>query len=126
MASPVMTFNAAGNIRASASLGAGANASYSVDYSGKLEGQVTIKNTPGGTVASTRGLRCEFFPRYGSSPADTTIAPIAIDMPSQTASTAESRTFFLPTGKWTMKVSNLDVTNAITVEITDATIDSLT
>ena len=121
-----MTFNAAGDIRASASLAANTSASYSVDYSTKLEGQITVKNTPGSSVAATRGLRCEFFPRYGTGPTDTTIAPMAIDLPSQTASVAESRTFFLPTGKWTVKVTNLDVTNAITVEISSATIDSLT
>lgn len=125
MAAPSMTFNAAGNVRASSSLSAGANATYSLDYSTKLEGQVTIKNTPGGTIAATRGCRVEMLPRYGSTPADVTLADLSYDLPSAVASTAESRTFRVPTGKWTVRITNLDASNAITVEITDATVDGI-
>jgi len=125
MAAPVCTFNAAGNVRASASLAASGTASYNLDYSAKLEGQVTVKNTPGGTLAATRGVRVDFFPRYGSTLADTTLTAFSYTLTSAVASTAESKTFFLGTGKWVATVSNLDTANAVTVEITDATVDGM-
>lgn len=125
MAAPSMTFNAVGNIRAAASLAAGGTASYSIDASDKIELQITVTNTPGGTVASTRGVRVEFFPRYGSTAEDSLIPAFAFTLPSTTASTEESKTFFLGTGKWTVKVTNLDASNAVTLEISSATVDGI-
>lgn len=125
MAAPVMTFNSAGNVRSSASLAASGTASYNLDYSAKIEGQVTVKNTPGGTVASTRGVLVEFLPRYSSGPSDTTVAVLSYTLPSAVASTAESRTFFIGTGKFVVRVTNIDATNAVTVEITGDTVDSI-
>ncbi len=127
MAAPTSTFNAAGDIRASASLAASGTASFNLDYSTKLEGQITVKNTPGGTVAATRGVRVDFLPRYGSTLADTTLAAFSYTLPSAAASTAESKTFYIGTGKWVVKITNLDATNAVTaVEITSATVDGIT
>lgn len=120
-----MTYASAGNVRASASLGAGANASHSIDLSGKIEGQITIKNTPGGSVSSTRGVQVDVLPRYGSGPTDSTIALTTYVLPSAAASTAESRTIYVGTGKFTLKITNLDTTNAVTVEITMDTVDGL-
>lgn len=125
MASPSMTFGAVGNVRASASLAASGTASYQIDLSAKIEGQITVTNTPGGTVAATRGVRVDFFPRYGSTPEDSLIAAFSYTMPSTAASTEESKTFFVGTGQWTVKVTNLDVTNAVTLEITSATVDGI-
>lgn len=125
MAAPSMTFNAVGNVRTAASLGAGASASYSIDASTKIELQLTVTNTPGGTVASTRGVRCDFKPRYGSTAEDATIPAFSYTMPSAVASTEESKTFFLGTGQWTITVTNLDVTNAVTLEISSATVDGI-
>lgn len=118
-----MTFNAAGNADASASLGAGANRSFSIDGSTKYEIQLTIKNTPGGSVAATRGVRIDVFPRYGTGPSDTTIANPSYTLPSQAASTAESLMIRLPPGKYTVKLTNLDASNAVTLEATTATVD---
>jgi hypothetical protein len=124
MAAPSMTFNTAGNVRSSASLSAGANASYNLDYSTKIEGQVTVKSTPGGTVAATNGCKIELLPRYGSTPSDSTIPAISYTIPS-VASTAASKTLYVGTGKYVVKVTNLDATNAITVEITGDTVDGI-
>jgi len=126
MAAPVMTYNAAGNIRASAALAASASVSYDIDASTKLELQLTATNTPGATIATTRGLRVECLARYGTTPSNTTIPAVSRDLPSQTASTQESATLFLPTGKWRITITNLDATNAVTAELTSATIDSIT
>lgn len=125
MAAPEMTKNAAGNVRASASLGAGANETVTtaLDFSEKIEGQVTVKNTPG-TMSATKGLRCEFLPRYGSTPATTTLPAISMDLPSAAAA-AESKTFYLGTGVWALKLTNLDASNPVTVEVTSDTVDGI-
>lgn len=122
---PVYTGNSAGNIRASASLAASGTANYDVDYSGRWEAQIHVLNTPGGTVSSIRGVRIDIYRRYGSSPT-TGQSPIqAYTLPSATISTAESADFFLGPGKYNIKITNLDAGNAVTVEITGDTVDSL-
>ena len=122
---PVMVFNAVDNIRASASLAAGASANADVDYSVVFEAQVHVKNTPGGTVAVTRGLRIDVYKRTGNGPTTADSPFITFFLPSTTASTAESLDFYLPTGKYNIKVTNLDVTNAITVAVGADTVSSL-
>jgi hypothetical protein len=122
---PVYTGNAAGNVDASASLGAGSDRSASWDISGKFEGQVHVKNTPGGTIAVTRGLLVQVFRQYGNSPTTAQTPFLTYTMPSATASTAESLTFWLGPGKYSIKLTNLDASNAITVEVTGDTVDSL-
>ena len=120
-----MTFNAAGNADASASLAAGANRTFDIDGSTKIETQLTIKNTPGGAVAATRGVRIEVFNGYGTSGTTyNTLAERTYTLPSQAASTAESVTLRLGPGKYRVKLTNLDATNAVTLEGTTATIDS--
>ena len=120
-----MTFNSAGNIRASASLAASGTANYDVDYSAKFAGLIHVLNTPGGSVAATRGVKTEIFRRYGSSPTTGQSAWMTYTLPSQTASTAESADLMVPPGKYNIKITNLDTANAVTVEITGDTVDSL-
>ncbi len=42
-----------------------------------------------------------------------------------TVSTAVYQSFALPTGKYDIKLTNLDATNAVTVEITSSTVDAV-
>lgn len=123
---PVYTGNSAGNIRTSASLAASGTANYDVDYSTKWEAQIHVLNTPGGSVAGTRGVRVDIYRRYGSSPTTGQTPFVTYTLPSATASTAESGDILLGPGKYNIKITNLDATNAVTVEITGDTIDSLT
>lgn len=126
MAAPVMTLSA-GNIRASASLAAAGTASYDVDYTTKIEGQVAVKSTPGGSVAVTNGLRVQIYPRFGTSgsPENATEPAFDFTIPS-VASTLASRVRFVGTGRWRITVTNLDAANAVTVAIGDNTVDSIT
>lgn len=122
---PAMTFNAAGDLR-TGSLGAGANATVTVDVSAKILMQVLIKSTAGGTVAATSGLLVEVYPRYGTGPT-TAADPMQSWTVTSTTSTAHTLVLFLEPGKWAIKVTNLDASNALTdVEITSATIDNYT
>ena len=122
---PVYTGNTAGNIHASASLGAAGTANDNYDGSGVFETQCHVLNTPGGTVAGTRGLRVDVYRRYGSTPTTGQTPFLTYTLPSATASTAESIDFFLPCGKYNILLTNLDATNAITVAITGDTVTSL-
>lgn len=122
---PTYTGNSAGNIHASASLGASATANDNYDGSGVFETQVHVKNTPGGSVAATRGLKVEVFRRYGSTPTTGETAFLTYTLPSAVASTAESIDVYLPCGQYNIKLTNLDGTNAITVEVTGDTVTNL-
>jgi hypothetical protein len=122
---PAYTGNTAGNVIASGSIGASGTANADVDYSAKFEAQIHVKNTPGGSVAATRGLKVEVFRRYGSSPTTGQTAFMTFTLPSATASTAESLDFFLGPGKYNIKLTNLDASNAVTAEVTGDTLDSL-
>lgn len=124
---PVMTFNAAGNVIASGSLAGGASTNANVDVSAKFAGIVTVTNTPGGSVSSTRGVQIQIFNRYGSTPTTAPTAMITITLPSASASTAESAPpIALPPGKYNVTLTNLDASNAVTVAATMDTIDSVT
>jgi hypothetical protein len=125
MAAPVMTFAAAGNVRASASLAAAANATVALDASTKVEMQVAVKLTNGATIAGTHGLQIDLLPGYGSTVAYATIPAVSVTIGSTlAASGTESTVIFLPTGKYQLKITNLDAANAVTVEATSVTIDS--
>lgn len=115
--SPDFTFNAAGNVRASASLAASASANYDVDYSAVIEAILTFKNTPGASISATRGVRLDFYQRYGNGPTTPATPYLSTVMPSETASTTETATVKLPPGKYNVAVTNLDAAQAVTLEI---------
>jgi hypothetical protein len=121
----VYTGNAAGNIRTSAALNAAASDNKDVDYSAGVEGQINVKNTPGGTVAATRGVRIDIYRNFGSVPTKASSPFLTYTLPSAVASTAESADIFLGWGKYNITITNLDAANAVTVQITGDTVDSL-
>ena len=123
---PSYTGNTANNVIASASIGASGTTNASVDYSAVFEAQIHVINTPGGSVAATRGLKVEVFRRYGATPTTGETAMLTYTLPSATASTAESLDFYLPTGKYNIKLTNLDGTNAIVAGVTGDTIPNIT
>jgi len=117
---PSVTAEAAGNIYASNSLAAATAVNNTVDFStNTLGGYVQVWNTGGGTVATVNGCQVAAYlagdttPHYDTIPFAGTIFTIPT-----TVSTAAGQSFFLPTGKGQVTVTNLDATNAITVEIT--------
>jgi len=118
-------YTAGTTVHASASIAAATTANDDVDFSTVFEAQLHVKNTPGGSVAATRGLKVEIFRRYGSGPTTAQSPMITYYLPSTTASVAESIEIFLSTGKYNIKITNLDATNAITVEILADTLSSL-
>ena len=127
MASPTMTYGAAGGALASQSLAAAGVVTFDVDTSGKIEAQVTLKATLRATVAATRGVRMEALQGFGSGTLQYASVPSASRAfgSATAANGVASAALNLPTGKWRIRVTNLDAANAVTVEGTLATVDGM-
>ncbi|HLW67826.1 MAG TPA: hypothetical protein VKS79_21085 [Gemmataceae bacterium] len=124
MASPSMTFNALGNIVSNASVAASGTRTDAVDGSTKFETQVQVDVTFG-TVAATNGFQVQVFRRFGAGPTDDTIAIVNFTI-AGVGSTTVIQSFALPTGKYDIKVTNLDATNGVTgYYLTTSTVDSI-
>jgi hypothetical protein len=119
-----MTFGAQAGALASQPLAGGASISYVVDLSTKFEGQIQLKNTGGATVGTTNGLQIQAFRSFGAGPTYDTSPVTAFTIPT-TAGLATYKSFALPTGKYQISLTNLDAANAITVESTLSTLDSV-
>lgn len=122
---PTYTGNTANNVIASGSIAASGTANANVDYSAVLEAQIHVINTPGGSVAATRGLKVEVFRRYGATPTTAESALLTFTLPSATASTAESLDVYLGPGKYNIKLTNLDASNAVTAGVTGDVVANL-
>ncbi|WP_165221910.1 hypothetical protein [Aquisphaera insulae] len=122
MAGPSVTAGIAGNVVASGLLGAGANVASTVDFStgGAFGGDVAIRVTAGATVSGTNGCRLDVFPLGDSTPAFDTVASQSYTLSPVVASGTYQKTLRLPTGVYSLKATNLDATNAITVQITSS------
>ena len=89
------------------------------------------KVTAGGTVAATYGLKIEVFMVYsGSTYGNSSTGTVAPNFTYTATGWAASQVvytpkLFLPTGKYLIKLTNLDASNAITVESIYDTIDSV-
>lgn len=119
-----MTFNAKGNVVNNATLAASASRTDAVDASAKFEVQVQVE-VAFGTVAATSGLQVDVYRRFGAGPTDDTISILTFTIPS-TASTTKDQSFALPTGKYDIKLTNLDATNSVTaLYVTTSTVDSI-
>jgi hypothetical protein len=126
MAAPVMTkTNAAGNLLASTTIAAsGVNTTANVDASTVFEAQIQVSVTFG-TVSSFPGLLVEALRRIGSGPANDTVPAWSMTVPG-VASSTQRMSMPLPTGRYNIKLTNLDGTNAVTgVTLTSDTVDSV-
>lgn len=117
-ADPSISYQAHGNALSSQALAASASVSFTVDYSSNsLGGEVQVVDTGGASVAATNGLQVSIFAAGDNTPRYETIARWSYVIPT-TASTVTPQGIFLPTGKYSITLKNLDATNAITVEAT--------
>jgi hypothetical protein len=122
--SPSMTFNAQAGALASQSLGASSTVTYNLDLSAKFEGQVQVKSAGGSAVAATNGCQIDVYRGFGAGPTYDSISIMTLVI-SNAVNTTKYQSFALPTGKYQVKLTNLDATNAITVESTLSTVDSV-
>lgn len=123
MASPTMTTgNTAGNLLASGTIANSASVTFDVDYSAKIEGQIQLSATFG-SVNPISGLQVDLYRRIGSGPAIDTESISTLFL-TATASTTKRMSFPVPTGRYRVKLTNLDSTNSLTsVTATDDTVN---
>lgn len=115
---PSVTWNAAGNALSSQALGASSSVSFTVDFSSNsLGGWLQVWDTGGSSVSSTSGLQVQVFPAGDSTPDYDTVACWTYTI-TTVASTVARQSILLPTGKYSVKLTNLDATYGITVEAT--------
>lgn len=120
MAAPVMTLGT--TLHASASLAASANVADSLLVTTQFEAQLVVKCTAAGAVAATFGCKIEVFKVYSggtfTSAGTGTLNPnFTYTLAGYTAAqVVYSPAIFIPTGSWSVKMTNLDATNAITLE----------
>jgi hypothetical protein len=123
MASPSMTFNAAGNLLPSASLAASASTNFTFDVSAKFEGQIQFGATFG-TIAAVAGLQVQVYRRIGSTPVPDTVPATAFTLAAVAGAQAQS--IALGVGRYRFVVTNLDGTNGLTsVYATADTVDAV-
>jgi hypothetical protein len=124
MPAPVMTLtHTEGNLLASSTIAAAATATFDVDYSAKIGGLVQVR-VDFGTVAATAGVQMDVWRRVGSGPGIDTQA-VSTLVVAATASTTQRRSLALGTGRYRIKLTNLDASNSVSgVTATDDTVDS--
>lgn len=120
-----MTWTRNTSIRGSASLAADATATYDIDVSTKYRVVITFLNTPGASISTTRGVRCDVFWSYGSTPTPSTVPMLTKLLASAAASTLESDQIVVEPGTYRLKITNTDLTYATTVGILMDTLDAL-
>lgn len=123
MAGPAITYGSAGNVVASGSVSGGASTTAtSVDFStsGAFGGDIAVKVTTGGTVAGTNGCRLDIYAQGDASSTFDTVATYTYTFSGLSASTTYQKSLRVPTGIYNVKATNLDATNAITVQITSS------
>ena len=119
---PSVTFNSNGNALSSQSLANSTSVTFTADFSSStVGGFVQVWDTGGGTVATTNGCQVQAFATADTGPNYDTVAFAGVNFVITTVvSTAARQSFFLPTGKYKIQLTNLDATNSITVEATTA------
>jgi hypothetical protein len=119
-ADPSVTLGSTGNAKASSSLAASGTVSFVVDFSANvLGGFVQIWDTTT-AVAATNGLTVQAFATADGTNFDTVAFGGVNFTMSPAASSTARQSFFLPTGKYTITLTNLDATNAVTIAATSA------
>jgi hypothetical protein len=121
---PSVNFGSTGNaIAANTNLALSASTSFTADFStSTLGGFVQVFGKGGSSVSSTNGLQVQAFTTADGSTFDTiAFAGVNFTIPI-TASTTSTQSFLLPTGKYSVKLTNLDATYPITVEATTASV----
>ncbi len=119
MAAPVWTLNSVGNLLASVTAShTGTLQTFTADFTGVMTGQVQIEDSAG-TVAATNGCQVSVYRIFTTNTDNVPILQFAI---TSVASTIEFASIELPSGKYSITLKNLDVTNDITVVATSNTL----
>lgn len=126
MASPSMTFNALGNVANAVSVAASATStSVTVDASAKFEVQLQFDILTGGAAQTTGVATVKVYRLFGAGPQADNVPMTSMTITLGVVSTHFIQSLALPTGKYSITVTNGDTANAITSTITSSTVDAI-
>ena len=119
-ADPSVTYNTRGNILNAATITNGTpNTGNIVDYSWSASaGRAGLRSTVlRHGLPATNGIQVQAFSAGDSTPHYDTV-PVNNFIIAQTTSTVAQQSFFLPTGKYSLTITNLDASHTVAVSIT--------
>ena len=119
MSAPAWTYNSQGNALASSTVTNGTPATFTVDFSTVMMGQLQVEDTGWGTVSGTACLQVSIY--YVFTTDDDTV-PISQFTITTVASTSEWQSITLPTGKYFVTLGNLDASHTVTAVATTNTL----
>ena len=115
---PSVTYNTRGNVLNAATITNGTpNAGNICDFStNTIGGWITIYCSPG-TASAVNGIVVQIYAQ-GDTGGDYDTVVLAGGTIAQTTSTISQQSWLVPTGKYSVTVSNLDATHTVAVSIT--------
>ncbi|MCW3097967.1 MAG: hypothetical protein JWL77_3585 [Chthonomonadaceae bacterium] len=126
MASPSMTQNAYANLASGVSIVAsGTSAAVAVAATTKFEVQLQFDVLTGGTAQAAGTATIKIYRLFGAGPLSDTVPITQLAISMGTASTHFIQSLALPTGNYSVTVTNGDSVNAISYSLTSSSIDSI-
>jgi len=127
MASPSMTQNVAGNVVATGTsiAASGTSTAVTVDATSKFEVQLQFDVLTGGTAQAAGTYTVKVYRVFGAGPTIDNVPVTQMQISMGTAATHYIASLALPTGKYSVTLSNGDSVNAVTFGITSSTLDAI-
>lgn len=117
-ADPSVTYNAQGNVLNAVSVANGTpNTGNICDFSTSTLGGWISVFCASGTASATNGIQVQIFPAGDSTPHYDTVSLPAATI-AQTSSQSAQQSFLVPTGKYSVTLTNFDASHAVTCSIT--------
>lgn len=127
MASPSMTQNTAGNVVAAGTsiAASGTSAAVTVDATTKFEVQLQFDVLTGGAAQAAGTYTAKIYRVFGAGPTIDNVPITQMQISMGATTTHYVASLALPTGKYSVTVTNGDTANAVTFGITSSTIDGI-
>ncbi len=126
MASPAMMQNGYGNLANGVSVAAnGVSSPVTVDATTKFEVQLQVDVLTGGTAQAAGTATMKVYRLFGPGPTPDTVPTTQMQVALGTAAQHFIASLALPTGKYSVTVSNSDSANSVSYSLTSSSIDSI-
>ena len=126
MASPSMTQNSYGNLANGVSIGAsGVSSPVTVDATTKFEVQLQFDVLTGGSAQATGTATVKIYRLFGGGPTTDSVPITQLQIALGTAAMHFLVSLSLPTGKYSVTVTNGDSANAVSYSLTSSSVDSI-
>jgi hypothetical protein len=121
-----MTQNGYGNLANGVSIAAnGVSTPVTVDATAKFEVQLQVDVLTGGAAQATGTASVKVYRLFGAGPTADTVPTTQMQVALGTAAQHFIASLALPTGKYSVTVTNSDTANAVSYSLTSSSIDSI-